>query len=72
VFVHVLDWPDRTLALPSFDERVRRAWMLAGGTAVPFTQGEAGVTLTMPPTAADGPDRVVVLETASRPARPAR
>jgi alpha-L-fucosidase len=63
VFVHVLDWPDRTLALPSLNARIRGARMLVGGAAVPFTQSEAGVTLTLPPAAADEPDRVVVLET---------
>jgi alpha-L-fucosidase len=69
IFVHVLDWPDRVLALPSLDARIRRARMLAGGAAVPFTQGEAGVTLTLPP-AGDEPDRVVVLETTPRGVRP--
>jgi alpha-L-fucosidase len=63
VFVHVLHWPDRTLALPPLDRRIRRAGMLVGGAAVPFTQSETGVTLTLPPAAAGAPDRVVVLET---------
>jgi len=62
VFVHVLDWPDRILALPPLDRRIRRAGLLAGGAPVPFTQSEAGVMLTLPSAAADEPDRVVVLE----------
>jgi alpha-L-fucosidase len=61
VFVHVLDWPDPTLALPPLDARVRRARML-GGADVAFTQSEAGVTLTLPPAPGE-PARVVVLET---------
>jgi alpha-L-fucosidase len=72
VFVHVLDWPDRTLALPPLDARIRRAWMLVGGAAVPFAQSDAGVTITLPPAAAGEPDRVVVLETTPHAASPAR
>jgi alpha-L-fucosidase len=62
VFVHVLRWPDRTLALPPLEARIRRARVLVGGAAVPFTQSEAGVTLMLPPATAGEPDRVVVLE----------
>ena len=72
VFVHVLDWPDRTLALPPLDARIRRAWMLADGAAVPFAQSAAGVALTLPLAAANEPDRVVVLEMTPHPASPAR
>jgi alpha-L-fucosidase len=61
VFVHVLDWPDRVLALPAFGGSVRSARMLVGGAAVPFTQSGAGLTLTLPPAVPDEPDRVVVI-----------
>jgi hypothetical protein len=66
VFVHVLDWPDRVLALPPIGARVRRARMLAGDAPVSFTQSEAGVTLTLPGSSGE-PDRVVVLETEPDP-----
>jgi alpha-L-fucosidase len=72
VFVHVLDWPDRTLALPPLDARVRSAWMLPGAAAVPFVQDDEGMTLTLPPAEAGEPDRVVVLELAARRGSPAR
>jgi alpha-L-fucosidase len=71
VFVHVLDWPDRTLALPPLDRRVLGARMLVGGAAVPFRQDEAGVTVTLPAASGDQVDRVVVLETRP-PGRPGR
>jgi alpha-L-fucosidase len=61
VFVHVLDWPDRVLALPALNARVLRARMLAGGERVAVAQSEAGLTLTLPAGASDDPDRVVVL-----------
>jgi alpha-L-fucosidase len=65
VFVHVLNWPDRTLAMPPLEGQVRSARMLAGAT-VPFTQNATGVTLTLAPSSAGEPDRVVVLEVSSR------
>jgi alpha-L-fucosidase len=63
VFVHVLDWPDTELSLPYFGRRIVRASTLDSGADVPVAQNPAGVTLTLPPAAADIPDRVVVLET---------
>jgi alpha-L-fucosidase len=67
VFVHVLDWPDRALAIPPVGGHVRSAHGLASGEAVPFSQDAAGVTLTLPAAAADELDRVVVLELTGRP-----
>jgi alpha-L-fucosidase len=67
VFVHVLDWPDRALSLPSLGRRVLSATMLDGGEAVPAAQNDIGVTLTLPARPAEQPDRVVVLRMARRP-----
>jgi alpha-L-fucosidase len=67
VFVHVLDWQDRVLALPALGARVRSARMLPGGEPVPFLQSDAGLTLTLP--ASEAPDRVIVLDT-SGPRKP--
>ena len=61
VFVHVLDWPDRPLALPPLGRRVVRAYMLAGGQPVPLQQTASAVTLTLPAGGTEQPDRVVVL-----------
>jgi alpha-L-fucosidase len=69
VFVHVLDWPDRLLALPIVGRRVTRATMLGSGAAVNFTQASDGLTLTLPSDGASEPDRVVVLRTAPAPKR---
>jgi alpha-L-fucosidase len=60
VFVHVLHWPDRMLALPPLPGTITRAAMLATRDPVAFRQTAAGVSLTLPP-AADSVDRVVVL-----------
>ncbi len=66
VFVHLLDWPDRELALPPLGARVVRAAMLASGERVEAVESAGGVTLTLP-AATNDPDRVVVLVTASHP-----
>lgn len=63
VYVHVLSWPDRILAIPKLGAPVRRASLLAGGRPVTFIETDAGVTLTLPPRAADEYDQVIVLET---------
>jgi alpha-L-fucosidase len=68
VFVHVLNWADRVLALTALGSRVRSARLLRGGEPVPFLQSDDGVTLTLPRD--DAPDRVIVLETS--PARKPR
>jgi len=67
VFVHVLDWPDRSLALPDFGARVLSANMLVDAARVEFAQTPAGVTLTIPTASVDAVDRVVVLRVLRRP-----
>ena len=64
VFVHVLDWRDRLLAIPLVGRRVTRATMLVGGAALDFEQTSDGLRLTLPNDSAGEPDRVIVLRTA--------
>jgi len=66
VFVHVLNWTDRVLALPDFGARVLHAAMLGSQAPVAFTPTPAGVTLTLPVDSAATPDRIVVLVTSRR------
>src|SRR6266516_1680380 len=66
VFVHVLSWPDRLLALPSLGAPVVRASMLSTGARVDVTPSGSGVTLTLPAGGEEEPDRVVVLTLAAR------
>ena len=63
VYVHVLSWPDRSLAIPSVGARVRRASMLGSGEAVAFAETSSGITLTLPVRRPDEVDQVVVLTT---------
>ena len=48
VFVHVLDWPDRSLSLPPLGARVVRASMLGTANASTSRSRATGVTLTLP------------------------
>jgi len=65
VYVHILDWADRTLAIPSWGARVTGATLLATGERVGVVQTDEAVVLTLPSAdAANDFDRVVVLETA--------
>jgi alpha-L-fucosidase len=61
IYVHVLDWADRSLALPPLDRQVQSAHRLGDGMVVAVRQGSEGVILTLP----DGPrnpvDEVVAL-----------
>src|SRR5919109_4792504 len=66
VFVHVLDWPDRMLALPPLGARVVGARAMGTRETVGVAQSDAGVTLTLPAGSVDDPDRVVVLNLAAR------
>jgi alpha-L-fucosidase len=61
VFVHVLDWADPVLSIPSVGGRVTRATALASGETVPFSQTADAVTLELPAGGVNEPDRVVVL-----------
>ncbi len=69
VFVHVLDWTDPVLTIPTFGSRVTRATLLETGATVEVRPAPGGISLTLPAPVAGQPDRVVVLET--RPDRPA-
>lgn len=72
VFVHVLDWPDRTLSLPALGRRILSAAMLDGTETVPFSQNEQGVVLTLPARPAEQPDRVVILRMGPVPRQESR
>lgn len=69
VFLHVVEWRDRVLSIPSFGARVLAATMLGTGERVPFSQSDAAITLTLPPPAGDRLDQVVVLRTSRQAAR---
>jgi alpha-L-fucosidase len=62
VFVHVLDWADPELSLPSLPRSVQNARLLTNGTPVEFRAGHDGLTLRLPPRTAATIDQVILLE----------
>ena len=61
VYVHVLNWRRRLLALPPVAGKVASAQMLVGGAETEFTQNANGVILRLPAASKDVIDRVIVL-----------
>jgi alpha-L-fucosidase len=59
VFVHVLDWSDPTLALPSLGAGRWSAKSWPDGKALQVMPAAGGVTITVP--AGESPDRIVAL-----------
>ncbi len=64
VYVHVLDWPDKVLALPKPPRPVKAARYLATGREVAFSRDADALLLRLDETAADPIDTIVVLELA--------
>ncbi len=61
VYVHVLDWNDPSLAIPTLPRRVQSARVLKTGDPVHFTETPAGVVLLLPRHGTDDADVVVEL-----------
>jgi len=61
VYVHVLRWNSRLLALHAMTATIRSANSLADQSAVPFIQNSDGVVLTLPEQKNGEIDRVIVL-----------
>ena len=63
VFVHVLNWQDRQLALSAIQGKIRSARLFADKSPVKFTQTPEGVVLTMANApATDAVDTIIELE----------
>lgn len=62
VYVHVLDWQDRQLLVPSLGGQVKAARFLKNGAAAPFRSVDEGVILTLPDEPLDEYDTVIAVE----------
>lgn len=65
VYVHVLDWQDTSLLVPSLGATVTRATFLKNGAAAEFRTVPEGVIITLPKAPLDEYDTVVALELGS-------
>ncbi len=61
IYVHVLNWKGKLLALPTVQETIGSAQSFPDGAPVVFHQSSDGVVLTLPEPKKDEVDRVVVL-----------
>jgi alpha-L-fucosidase len=62
VYVHILDWPDPVLLLPSLRQNVAAAYLLKDHSKVETAKNEYGLLLKLPARAAADYDTIVVLE----------
>lgn len=62
VFVHILDWQDESLLIPSWGKKVRSAKLFADGSAVKFTQNDYGIVVSVPKSKMDDVDTIIELE----------
>jgi len=63
LYLHVFEWPqDGRLLVPGLDSKVRAARLLAGGEKLAFEKTADGVLVSVPETAPDAFDTVIVLE----------
>ena len=62
VYVHVLDWPDAALLLPSLPRPVKSARFVRDGRKASVQQTASGLTVQIPKDARDPHDTVIALE----------
>jgi alpha-L-fucosidase len=66
VYVHVLQWHDESLTLPSWGKKIKSAKLFPSGTAVKFVENEFGVTLKVPRSSFQDFDTIVELESVDK------
>lgn len=62
VYIHILDWQDESIVLPSWGKKIKSAKMFADQSSVKFLENEFGITLKVPRTNMDAIDTVIELE----------
>ena len=62
VYVHILDWQDESIVLPSWGKKIKSAKVFADKSPVKYLENEFGITLKVPKAKMDGIDTVIELE----------
>ncbi len=62
VYVHVLNWKDKVLAIPAFGKKIKSAKLFTDKSKVNFTQSAEGIVLTLPKIDEKAYDTVIELE----------
>ncbi len=63
VFVHVLDWPNGTLNVPSWGRKIGRVQLLSDKRPLPFTQSDTGLTIDVSGVTSDAAATVIKVTT---------
>lgn len=66
IYLHILDWPDESLVLPSIPKQIKTAKFLKDGSRVEFTQNKYGFLIKIPETARDEYDTIIEIELAAK------
>jgi alpha-L-fucosidase len=62
IYLHILDWPDPVLAMPSLGGRVKSATAMKNGARVEIVENESGLLVRIPRDAVDQYDTVISVE----------
>lgn len=62
VFVHMLDWQDESLVIPSWGKKIKSAKLFDDKTTIKFAENEYGITLRIPKEKINDLDTIVELE----------
>ncbi len=62
VYVHILNWQDSSLLLPSLPEHVKSVHFMKDGRSAEFIENSDGVLIRIPQSARDDDDTIAVLE----------
>ncbi|HEY8934863.1 MAG TPA: alpha-L-fucosidase [Cyclobacteriaceae bacterium] len=62
VFIHILNWEDESLTIPSWGRKIKSAKLFIDKTPIKFSETEFGITLKVPKDKRDDVDTVVELE----------
>ncbi len=62
VYVHILNWQDESIVLPSWGKKIKSAKVFSDKTPVKYLENDFGVTLKVPKDKMDGIDTVIELE----------
>ena len=62
VYVHILNWQDESIVIPSWGKKIKSAKVFIDKTQVKFLENEFGITLKVPKAKMDAIDTVIELE----------
>jgi alpha-L-fucosidase len=62
VYIHILNWQDESITIPSWNKKIKSARFFGNNTPVKFIENEYGITLKIPKAKMNDIDTIVELE----------